>query len=240
MRLLALAIVSLAVLFGCSNSGPTTPNEPRAATAAPAAAAEPAPSPEPATPAPPAPPVVGDPAAPWGPPVPSPDIEALVAAQLGRMRDGKLEAGDFKTAVVFGPGLWSTWQLGGLNSSEGIPMVARVKTRDRMVLAHGRAIRFAALGPFLASAPVRELGARFADGDIGPANATERQLYYAGISWEITGRPITVARKGGEVLVVVHGDGRDIFHVELLGPWQRLLSGQATEIESFQPPGPTR
>jgi len=181
---------------------------------------------------------MGDPAAPWGPSVPAPDIEALVAAQLRRMRDGKLEAGDFKTAVVFGPGLWSSWQLAGLNSSEGIPMMARVKTRGGVVLAHGRAIRFAALAPFMASAVVRDLGARFAGGDIGPANATERQLYYAGISWEITGRPITVARKDGEVLVVVHGDDKDIFHVELLGPWQRLLSGQPSEIEKYQPTKP--
>lgn len=170
--------------------------------------------------------------------MPSPDTEARVAAQLGRMRDGKLEAGDLDVAVVFGAGLWSTWQLAGLNSSEGVPMVARVKTGDRLVLGHGRAIRFAALAPFMASAVARELGARFSGGEIGPATAAERQVFYYGISWEIAGQPITVARKDGEVLIVLHDDKGRLFYFDVLGPWRRLMAGEPSEIEKYQAPVP--
>ena len=179
-----------------------------------------------------------DAAGPWGPSVPSPETEARVATLLVRMRDAKLEAGDLGTAVVFGPGLWSAWQLAGLNSSEGIPSIGRVRMGDRVVMAHGRAVRFDALAPFMASKPVQATATFFADGEIGPASAGERQLYYMGIAWEIAGKPLTVARKGNEVLVVVLDDEDKLFQLELLGPWYRLATGAESEIEKYQPANP--
>ena len=174
----------------------------------------------------------------WGDTVSAPETEARVAAMLGRMRDGALEAGDLRTAVAFGPGLWSTWQLAGLGSSEGIPVVGRVRVRDRVVMAHGRAVRFDALAPFMASNAVRAMARHFADGEIAPATPEERQLYYMGIAWPIAGEPVTVVRKEDETLVVVLDEDGALFQLEILSPWYQLATGGESAIETYQPANP--
>jgi hypothetical protein len=167
--------------------------------------------------------------------VPAPEVEARVKELLVRMRDGKLAAADLDTTVMFGPGLWSSWQLAGLDSHEGIPAMALARIGERQIVAHGRVIRFEGLAPFMASKPVTATATFFADGEIGPATALERQIYYMGISWEIKGEPLTVARKDGEVLVVSLSDNGTILQLELLGPWYRLATGVESEIDKYQP-----
>lgn len=172
---------------------------------------------------------------PWGDTVSAPETEARVAAILVRMRDGALDTDDLRTAVVFGPGLWSTWQLAGLGSSEGIPMMGRVRLRDRVVVAHGRAVRFDALAPFMASNTVKATARYFASGEVAPATPAERQLYYMGIAWQIAGKPVTVVRKEDETLVVILDKDGGLFHLEILSPWYQLATGGQSAIEAYQP-----
>lgn len=172
---------------------------------------------------------------PWGASVPAPETEARVGAMLIRLRDGTVAPGDLGTVVAFGAGLWSTWQLGGMASDAGIPVMARVAVGDHRVIAHGRAVRAEALAPFMASAAVRGTARYFADGEVGPATAAERQLYYAGIAWEIAGEPLTVVRKPDETLVVVLDEQGQLFQLDTLGPWYRLLSSGTSEITQYQP-----
>jgi|JI10StandDraft_1071094.scaffolds.fasta_scaffold08458_3 hypothetical protein len=232
-------LASIAVMAGCGGgataTAPTTPSPasaPAADAARPAAdAARPA-----ADAARPAAGATAVPAAgPWGASVPAPETEARVAAMLGRLRDGALAPGDLGGVVVFGAGLWSTWQLAGVASDAGIPIMARVAVGGHRVIAHGRAVRAEALAPFMANAAVRGTARYFADGEVGPATAAERQLYYAGIAWEIAGEPLTVVRKPDETLVVVLDEQGQLAQLDTLGPWYRLLSGGTSEITQYRP-----
>ncbi len=176
---------------------------------------------------------------PWGATVPAPETEARVAELLVRMRAGALDASDLDKAVVFGPGLWSTWKLAGLNSDEGIPYMARVPIGDRSVVAHGRAVRFDALPPFMKSDVVTSMAHHFANGEVAPATEAERRLYFTGIAWRIAGEPITVVRKQDETLVVIlDGEGR-LFILEILSPWYQLLTGGESAVEKYQPAAPS-
>ncbi|MBL8625736.1 MAG: hypothetical protein JNK64_30770 [Myxococcales bacterium] len=225
-------LAAIAIMAGCGGGAPATaPTTPPPATApAPAASA-----------AGPADGTTAEAAAgPWGASVPAPETEARVAAMLGRLRDGALAPGDLGTVVAFGAGLWSTWQLGGMGSDAGIPVMARVAVGDHAVIAHGRAVRGAALAPFMASAAMRGTARYFADGEVGPASAAERQLYYAGIAWEIAGEPLTVVRKPGETLVVVLDEQGQLFQLDTLGPWYRLVTGETSEITQYQPTAATQ
>lgn len=174
-------------------------------------------------------------AGPWGASVPAPETEARVGAILIRLRDGVIAPGDLGTVVAFGAGLWSTWQLAGMASDAGIPVIGRVAVGGHRVIAHGRAVRAEALAPFMANAAVRGTARYFADGEVGPATAAERQLYYAGIAWEIAGEPLTVVRKPDETLVVVLDEQGQLYQLDTLGPWYRLLSGGTSEITQYQP-----
>jgi hypothetical protein len=59
-----------------------------------------------------------------------------------------------------------------------------------------------------------------------------------GISYEIKGEPLTVARAGGDVLVVTLAEDGTLFQLDLLGPWYRLATGAKSEIETYQPKNP--
>lgn len=211
---------------GATATAPTTP--PPATAPAPAASAA---RPDSAT--------VEAAPGPWGASVPAPETEARVAAILGRLRDGALAPGDLGTVVTFGAGLWSTWQLAGMGSDAGIPIMSRVAVGGHAVIAHGRAVRAAALAPFMASSAVRGTARYFADGEVGPASAAERQLYYAGIAWEIAGEPLTVVRKPDETLVVVLDEQGQLFQLDTLGPWYRLVTGATSEITQYRPTAAT-
>lgn len=172
---------------------------------------------------------------PWGPAVPAPAVEAQVRAMLHRLGDGAPAPSDLGAVLMLGPGLWSSWQLAGLNSAAGIPVMGRVPVGDRVVVAHGRAVRGAAVAPFVASDVVRATARYFADGEVGPASGDERGLYHAGIAWDIAGEPVTVVRKADETLVVILDDEGRLFELETLGPWHRLMTGTDSEIERYQP-----
>lgn len=170
--------------------------------------------------------------------MPAPETETRVAEMLERMRARALGAGDLDKAVLFGPGLWSTWQLAGLNSNEGIPVMGRVRIGDRSVIAHGRAVRFDALPPFMKSDVVTSTAHHFANGEVAPATAAERRLYFTGISWQIAGEPVTVVRKQDETLVVILDDEGRLLHLEILSPWYLLVTGGKSAIEAYQPANP--
>jgi hypothetical protein len=149
---------------------------------------------------------------PWGAPVPDPAVEKAVSALLSAVGDGKVEAGRFASPLAVGPALWKI--LGELDAglaNAGKPSFALIphpgSEPEKLDM---RAFFDAAdVATLLRSPAFRKIGRAFASAKIRPADDAERQLFYAFIPWELVGRPVTIAERGKDrLLVYVDEQGR--------------------------------
>jgi len=156
---------------------------------------------------------------PWGAPVADAAAEAEAKAWLAGLRTGETKP---PGALTIGAGLWSLMGSDEKLAALGIPATFRVAIGDKVYMPPGRAIPEKDGAAALATEAFHTLAEYFAEAEVGPATEDERRLLYVVIPFEIAGKPVTIARRGGDRLVVLIEEGS--VWLDLLDPYRQLLS----------------
>src|SRR5262249_5929187 len=136
----------------------------------------------------------------WGAPIPSPELEAKIAAVIRAVGEGK--AAERVRIIAVGPALWKVFSQEPKLRDLGVPMIGVIPVGKQSFTTEGRGIRFEGVAPFLEHELVRRTFARFADGTVAPANDAGRHAFYTLIPYEIDGQPLTVMHRDDDVMLV--------------------------------------
>jgi len=154
-------------------------------------------------------PTIDAPESPWGAPVKDPAAEKLAMEAFASIAGGKAKPELFGDIVIVGPALWKT--LAGADKK-----LAKVGTHSEAVIP-GAKLQKLEMRTFiqpkdkqslLASTAVRGLAQHMMDAGPRPANAAERQLFYALVPFELVGKPVTILEHPDISLIVYAEDGK--------------------------------
>lgn len=207
MRSLVLAVLLVA---GCSSSSSSSD---RPAPASPPVAA--APIPRDASVADTPVDVTAEPPK-WGAPRPAPEVERHVIELLSKIAAGGPHAADaLAPIVVVGPGLWRALQE--LDAQTKRKELSKLGTPSKAAIPSSSGTSMLEMRSYLSDKDRKRLVANetmaglakvFAAGKPRPANAAERELFYALVPFEIAESAITIVEAGGQLKLLVMLDDK--------------------------------
>jgi len=146
---------------------------------------------------------LGPAAADGGEPVPDAREETRCLGLIRAVARGRSPAArELPRALLIGPGLWERLRGDAEVAILGRPLVGTCPAGPEEVHVEGRVLEGADRGRFLATAAVRRLFARLADGQARAATVAERHHHCVVNSDAVRGRPVTVIEAGGDRLLL--------------------------------------
>ena len=189
---------------------------------------DPAPSPAPAAAPTPEPVAKHGPAEqPWGAPVADPKSDMVAMHALSLLAKGDPKAKELAGDVLFiGPALWAAMvdmdkQLATLGTDSKAVVKSGANPHE---LAMRSFIAADARDKFLATDATKTIAALFAAGRPRAASGSERQLLYALVPFEITGKPVTVVETASRVTLLVVIENGKLYWLDIPGMYKPDLT----------------